>query len=90
MRYKKISSSIIKAVKIFKDKKHVPLHEPDLDINDAKVVKKCIESTFISSVSKFTTDFEKKIKILTNSKYTIAVVNGTAALHISLILSDSH
>ena len=70
MRYKKISSDIIKAVKNLKNKKYTPLHEPLLDANDIKEVNKCLKKTFVSSVSKFTKDFEKKISKLTKSKYS--------------------
>ena len=84
MRYKKISSDIIKAVKNLKKKKYTPLHEPFLDANDIKEVNKCLKKTFVSSVSKFTKDFEKKISKLTKSKYSIAVINGTAALQVAI------
>ena len=47
----------------------------------------CIKSTFVSSVGKYVDRFEKEIAEYTRTKYAVAVVNGTAALHISLILS---
>ena len=48
------------------------------------MVKKCIQSSYISSVSHFTNKFENKIKYLTKSKYSIAVINGTSALQIAI------
>ena len=84
MKYKTISKEIIKGMSFFKKKKFIPLHEPELDSDDIKMVRKCINSSYISSVSYFTNEFEKKIKSLTKSKYSIAVINGTCALQIAI------
>jgi len=64
----------------------IPLHEPCFLGNERKYLKECIDSNFVSSAGKFVDLFENKIKNLTGSKYTIAVVNGTSALHIALRL----
>jgi perosamine synthetase len=60
------------------------LHEPLLDKNDKLFLNKCIESGYISSEGKFIDLFEKKICSFTKSKYSVATVNGTSALHIAL------
>jgi aminotransferase in exopolysaccharide biosynthesis len=65
----------------------LPLHEPRFLGNERKYVMDCIDSTFVSSVGQYVVDFEEKIKAYTGAKYAIAVVNGTAALHLSLILA---
>ena len=52
-----------------------------------KYLNECIDSTFVSSVGKFVDQFEKMICEKTGSKFAIATVNGTAALHIALILA---
>ena len=65
----------------------LPLHEPRFLGNERKYVMDCIDSTFVSSVGQYVIDFEEKIKAYTGAKYAIAVVNGTAALHLSLILA---
>ena len=49
-------------------------------------MSECIDSTFVSSVGKYVTLFEQKISEYTNTKNSIAVVNGTSALHICLKL----
>ncbi len=64
----------------------IPLHVPIFLGNEKKYVDECIDSTFVSSVGKFVNQFEDKIAKYTGSKYAIACVNGTSALHISLIL----
>lgn len=48
----------------------------------------CIDSTFVSSVGKYVDTFEKEFAASVGSKYAIAAVNGTSALHISLLLAD--
>jgi perosamine synthetase len=65
----------------------IPLHEPAFNGNEKKYVSDTIDSTFVSSVGKYVDQFEEMIKEYTGSKYAIAVVNGTAALHISLKLA---
>ena len=70
MKYKKISNEIIKSVKFFIKKKYVPLHEPYFKKEDFNSMNKCLKSSYVSTVSKFTNIFEEKIKKLTKSKYS--------------------
>jgi len=65
----------------------VPLHEPRFSRNESKYVQECIDSTFVSSVGKFVDCFEKELAEYTGAKYAVAVVNGTAALHLALLLA---
>ena len=66
----------------------IPLHEPRFWGNEKKYLNECIDSTFVSSVGKFVNQFEQKVAEFTGAKYAVATVNGTAALHIALILSE--
>lgn len=66
----------------------IPLHEPRFAGNEKKYINECIDSTFVSSVGTFVTRFEKMVAEFTGAKYAVATVNGTSALHISLLLSD--
>ena len=66
----------------------IPLHIPTFKGNEKKYVNECIDTTFVSSVGKYVNQFEKKVAEFTGAKYAVAAVNGTAALHIALILSD--
>jgi len=81
-------NNIVETLKNFLKKvdKPIPLHEPEFTGKENFYLKKCIESTFVSSVGKFIDLFEKKIKKITKSKHAIAVVNGTSAIHIGLKL----
>ena len=85
MKHKKISNEIIKSVKFFIKKKYVPLHEPSFKKEDFESVSKCLKSSYVSTVSKFTNIFEEKIKKLTKSKYSIAIINGTSAIQLAIM-----
>ena len=63
------------------------LHEPSFAGNEWLYLKECLDSTFISSVGKFVDRFEVELAAYTGAKHAIAVVNGTAALHIALKLA---
>ena len=72
----------------FNTKEFIPLHEPKFIGNEKKYLNDCIDSTFVSSVGKYVDRFEKEFASFVGAKYAIATVNGTAALHISLILAN--
>ena len=74
--------------KTFNTKEFIPLHEPRFIGNEKKYLNDCIDSTFVSSVGKYVDTFEKEFALKVGSKYAVATVNGTAALHISLLLAD--
>lgn len=76
---------IIEFIKsLYPDKNPVSLHEPVFFGNEKKYLSDCIDSTFVSYVGKYVTQFEEMTANLTGSKYAVAVVNGTAALQIAL------
>lgn len=65
----------------------IPLHRPYFIGNEKKYVADAIDSTFVSSVGEYVNLFEKNLKDYCGANYAIACVNGTAALHISLLLA---
>ncbi len=73
---------------LYPTKEFVVLHEPVFLGNEKKYLNECIDSTFVSSVGKFVDRFEKEFAKYVGSKYAIATVNGTSALHISLLLAN--
>jgi perosamine synthetase len=82
------NSEIIKFCRsIFASESFIPLHEPRFLGNEKKYLNQCIDSTFVSSVGEFVDTFEQKFAKKVGSKFAIATVNGTSALHISLILA---
>lgn len=72
----------------FPAKKFIPLHEPTFAGNERKYVLDAIDSTFVSSVGEYVNRFERMMAQVAGTRYAVAIVNGTAALHISLVLAD--
>lgn len=63
------------------------LHEPWFCGDEIELVSDCIRSTYVSSVGEFVDLFERAVQDYTGSAYAVAVVNGTSALHVSLLLA---
>lgn len=68
-------------------KEFVPLHEPVFAGNEWAYVKECLDTGWVSSVGKYVDEFERKLAEFTGVKRAVAVVNGTAALHVCLLLA---
>ena len=71
---------------VFKSEDFIPLHVPTFNKNEKKYLNECIDSTFVSSVGEYVNVFENTLSRITQTKKTIAVVNGTSALQIGLKL----
>ncbi len=69
---------------LFKTDSFIPLHAPHFGGNEKKYLNACIDSTYVSSVGQFVNTFENKLSEYTDAKHTIAVVNGTSAIHTAL------
>lgn len=65
----------------------IPLHVPTLNGNEEKYVVDAIRSTFVSTVGQRVIDFEKQMAAFLGVKHAVAMVNGTAALHMALVAS---
>ncbi len=50
-------------------------------------VKRCIDTGWVSSAGTYVTEFERKLEAFTGARHAIAVMNGTAALHVALLLA---
>lgn len=64
----------------------IVLHEPSFAGNEWAYVKECLDTGWVSSAGKFVDRFEQDLADYTGVKRAIAVVNGTAALHVCLLL----
>lgn len=62
-----------------------PVYQPTLNGNEKKYVQECLDSTWISSKGKFINQFENEFSRLTGIKHSLAVSNGTVALHVALL-----
>jgi len=70
----------------YQTKEFLPLHEPRFIGNEKKYINDAIDSTFVSSVGKYVTEFEVMMAKFVGAKYAVATSNGTSALHIGLKL----
>jgi perosamine synthetase len=66
----------------------VPLSVPEIHGNEWKYVKECLDTGWVSSVGPFVDRFEREFAAKVGARHAVAVVNGTAALHVSLLLAD--
>jgi len=65
----------------------IPLVEPCLQGNEWRYVKECLDTNWVSSVGPFVDRFEETVAAYVGADYGVATVNGTAALHIALLLA---
>jgi perosamine synthetase len=70
----------------FRGQDNIALHQPHFGGKEKEYLNDCITSTFVSSVGPFVDRFEKEITNFTDTKYAVAVVNGTAGLQVALQL----
>lgn len=70
----------------FGTQEFIPLHAPYFGGNEKKYLNETIDSTFVSSVGVFVTRFEEMMAKYTGSKYAVACVNGTNALHMAMLV----
>jgi aminotransferase in exopolysaccharide biosynthesis len=64
----------------------IPLHAPVFRGRERAYVLETIDSTFVSSVGAYVDRFEHAMAAYTGSPRAVATVNGTAALHVALLL----
>jgi perosamine synthetase len=63
----------------------IPLVQPELAGNELEYVTDCIQSGWISSQGKYVRQFEENFGEYVGCRHTLAVSNGTVALHLSLV-----
>ena len=84
---KELSKKIFLAIKkTLKPKNKYFLHEPFFDQNEKNNLLLALNEKKVSTYGETVKIFEKKIKKFTNSKYAFATINGTSALHLSLLV----
>ena len=65
----------------------IPLHEPEFAGREREYVAECIDTGWVSSVGPFVDRIERDLAAITGVERAVAVVNGTAALHMCLLLA---
>lgn len=82
-----MNTKIIKFIREqFKTDEFIPLHVPTFRGNEKKYLNSCIDSTYVSSVGSYVDDFESFMSKITNTKKSVAIVNGTSGLQVALRL----
>lgn len=76
----------IRGVIDHKEEGMVPLHAPNFIGNEWTYVKDCLDTGWVSSVGQYVDRFERMLEEFTGINHAVAVVNGTAAIHIALKL----
>lgn len=69
----------------FPNKTTISLHEPVFKGNEIAYLKECIDSTYVSYHGSFVNKFEESLKDFTGAQYCSAILNGTNAIHLSLV-----
>ncbi len=64
----------------------IPLSLPHIDGNEWQYVKECLDTGWVSSAGSYVNRFEEAVAKYVGSKFGVACMNGTSALHISLLL----
>ncbi len=65
----------------------IPLCVPELRGNEWKYVQDCLDTGWVSSVGAYVDRFERELANYVGAQYAVATVNGTAALHIALLVA---
>ena len=65
----------------------IALAEPNLSGNELEYLHQCVDSNFVSSVGPFVPRFEEAFARYVGASHAVAVSNGTAAIHMALILA---
>lgn len=65
----------------------IPLCVPEIRGNEWAYIKECLDTNFVSSVGPFVDRFERELAARVGAKFAVATINGTAALHIALLVA---
>ena len=84
----KVFADIVSVIKnAFQEKAFIPLHAPVFSGKEREYVLDAIDSTYVSSVGAYVNKFEHMMCEITGASHAVAIVNGTNALHLALILA---
>lgn len=69
------------------ENRFIPLSVPNLSGNELKYVTNAIESEWVSTAGSYVTEFEKVVAEYTRVPKAVSCQNGTAGIHIALLLA---
>ena len=84
-----VADAVVAAVRsvLGPGEKFIALHEPEFAGREWEYGKDCIDTGLVSSAGAYVDRFERDLAAYTGAKHAGAVVNGTAALHLALVLA---
>jgi perosamine synthetase len=65
--------------------KRIPLAEPDLRGREREYLCDCVDTNWVSSAGSYVQAFEQSVAEAVGARNAVAIVNGTAALHLALV-----
>lgn len=65
----------------------IPLSIPEIQGNEWKYVKDCLDTGWVSSVGEYVGRFERMIANAVEAPFSVATSSGTSALHVALVVS---
>jgi perosamine synthetase len=68
----------------------IPLIVPEIGGNEWLYVKECLDTGWVSSVGSYVDRFEQMVASQAGTRYAVATVNGTSALHVALLVAGVH
>ena len=78
---------LVKFIKeLYPFQSEIPLHEPRQGAQEAALVQRAVSENSVASMGEFTTRFEDELVRVCGRRFAIATVNGTAALHLALLV----
>jgi dTDP-4-amino-4,6-dideoxygalactose transaminase len=63
----------------------IPLQIPDLRGREREYLLQCVDDNWVSSAGPFVTELEERVAGLCGCNHGVAMVNGTAAIHLALV-----
>jgi perosamine synthetase len=86
---KAVIDDVLRAVRevVPAERGKVGLHEPTFAGRESEYVLDCLKTGWVSSVGAYVDRFEAMLAEYTGVKCAVATVNGTAALHVALLLA---
>lgn len=82
-----MTSELISEVRAIFGEGFTPLHRPVFEGAEKDYLVDCVDSNFVSSVGARVTEFEERVADFVGARHAVATVNGTAALHASLVVA---
>ena len=82
-----LSGELVSLIRNIYGDEYIPLHRPVFRGKERQYLVDCIDSNYVSSVGEKVEEFERSVAKYVGAQHAIATVNGTAALHMALLLA---